>query len=113
VPGKHDQRAGRERTIAGLLLRADDDAQRHLLVLGVEVAGHRHVATGIVVEEVLEEQAQFEGLPDAPNRGEEVALCPPANRLPLERTKLLPRNRRRERRAQVDVDDNKRVGVLR
>jgi hypothetical protein len=54
------------------------------VLVGVEVAGDDDAGVGIGVEDPVDQQARFEGLPRAFGRGDPEAFGPAADRSPLE-----------------------------
>ncbi len=91
--------------IAGLLGRGRNEAQRRLVVLGVEVAGDGDQPLRLLVEQLVDEEAQLQRLRRPLEGGEEIAFRPAAGAAPLLARELLPGNGARARCAQMQVDD--------
>jgi hypothetical protein len=87
-----------------LLLGGNSKSDRRLMIFSVEVARYGDQTPWVARENAIDQQPQLQGLGGSPERGEEIALRPPARRAPLRAAELLPGYRAGTRRAQVQVD---------
>ena len=104
-PVEDDQRAGGKRRVPRLLLGGDRKSDRRLVIFGVEVARDGDQTLGVAREKAIDQQPQLQGLGGSLERGEEVALRPPARRAPLRAAELFSGYRACTRCAQMQVDD--------
>jgi len=89
---EHDEASRAESAIARVLLGADGDLERRLVVLGIEISGNQNEPVWVVVEKPIDEEPKLEGLGRAAYSRQEVAFRPACDALPDERGELLARN---------------------